>query len=363
MSDIQANHLYKALTKSIAFAGGVIILLWFLYKIAAVVMLLLLAIVIAIVINAPITLLEKKGIKRMWGSIIVLIGIFATLILLGYLILPKISTELTSLINNLPIYAIQISTNISTWFADYPEVQKKLQISEKSILQFIPSIPNVLIGGLNYSLSILGTLLITLFTISMVIYMVTNPRPLLELYISFFTPSQRDNATRALAKTSVMLIGWLKSNIIGGIISGICITIFLSLLNVPGPWVWGAVGFFASLIPKLGFYLMALPPILVSLTISPAKALWVAVFFVSLDEVLGDFIMPKIRSNTMNIHPTSILFLVLAVTSAFGVIGAIMATPLAAFIKAFYEEFYLSRNKLDNIKVEQQIDTIINRSI
>ena len=197
----------------------------------------------------------------------------------------------------------------------------------------------------------------------MVIYMVVQPRPLLEFYMSFFAPSHRDNATRALAKTSVMLIGWLRSNVIGGFISAVCITIFLKLMNVPGPWVWGAVGFFASLIPKLGFYIMAIPPILVALTISPSKALWVAVFFISLDEVLGDFVMPKIRSNTMNIHPTSILFLVLAVTSAFGLIGAIMATPLAAFIKAFFEEFYLSRYKEADNELEKRIDTIIYRNV
>ena len=363
MDNAQAKNLYKALTKSMAFAAGIIIFLWFLYKIAAVVMLLLFAIVLAIVINAPVTWLEKKNIKRTWGSIIVLGIIILMLVSLGWLIIPKISAELSGLINNLPSYANQLSRNIGSWFKDYPEITKKLQSSEYSILQFIPSIPNALIGGLNYSLSIIGTILIILFTMSMVIYMVMQPRPLLELYISFFAPSHRDNAARALAKTSVMLIGWLRSNVIGGFISGICITIFLSIMNVPGPWVWGAVGLFASLIPKLGFYIMALPPILVALTISPMKALWVAVFFVSLDEILGDFIMPKIRSNTMNIHPTSILFLVLAVTSAFGIIGAIMATPLAAFIKAFYEEFYLCRYKEEDVELNRRIDTILYRKL
>jgi putative permease len=363
MDSSQANNLYKALTKSIAFAAGVIIFLWFLFKIAGVVMLLLLAIVLAIVINAPITWLEKKKVKRTWGAIIVLAGILLMLVFLGWLIIPKIISELTSLINNLPAYANQLSQNIASWFDDYPEIREKLLSAENNILQLIPSIPNVLIGGLNYSLSILGTILIFLFTTSMVIYMVMQPRPLLELYLSFFAPSHRDNATRALAKTSVMLIGWLRSNVIGGAISGISITIFLNIMNIPGPWVWGAVGFFASLIPKLGFYIMAIPPILVALTVSPSKALWVAVFFICLDELLGDFVMPKIRSNTMNIHPTSILFLVLAVTSAFGIIGAIMATPLAAFIKAFYEEFYLCQYKQEDEKLEKRIDTIIYRDL
>ncbi len=54
------------------------------------------------------------------------------------------------------------------------------------------------------------------------------------------------------------------------------------------------------------------------LYISPAKALWVTVFFLALDEILGDFIMPKVRSSTMNIHPASINIVLLGMAAAFG---------------------------------------------
>ena len=53
--------------------------------------------------------------------------------------------------------------------------------------------------------------------------------------------------------------------------------------------------------------------------------------------------MPKLRSSTMNIHPMSNLFMLLAGAAAFGLIGALLATPLAAIVKAYYEEFYLKK--------------------
>jgi putative permease len=110
----------------------------------------------------------------------------------------------------------------------------------------------------------------------------------------------------------------------------------------------------------MGFYIMAIPPILVALSVSPSTALWVTIFMLALDEVMGDFVFPKLRSNTMNIHPVSILFILIAMTSAFGITGALLATPLTAIIKAFYEEFAGTDSKDEAI--ENSIDTIIYKN-
>jgi predicted PurR-regulated permease PerM len=106
---------------------------------------------------------------------------------------------------------------------------------------------------------------------------------------------------------------------------------------------------------------MAIPPILVSLSISGATALWVTIFLLGLDEIMGDFVLPKVRSSTMNIHPVSLLFVLLAMGAAFGLIGILMATPLTAIIKAYYEEFYLTRFEEDK-HMKERIDSIIYRN-
>ncbi len=132
-------------------------------------------------------------------------------------------------------------------------------------------------------------------------------------------------------------------------------------MNVPGAFVWGALTLFAELIPRIGFYIMSIPPVIVALAVSPITALWVLIFFLALNEVMGDFVMPKLRSSTMNIHPVSILFLLLAMGAAFGFTGILLATPIAAIIKAYYDEFYLNRIKQDD-RTEKRITDIILRN-
>jgi predicted PurR-regulated permease PerM len=191
--------------------------------------------------------------------------------------------------------------------------------------------------------------------------MVVYPHPLVRFYLSLFPQQHRDNAENALIKTSFMLIGWMRANLIGGAIEGISVVVFLNIMNVPGAWVWGILTLFSQMVQTIGFYIMCIPPVLVALAISPIKALWVLVFYLVMGEILGDFITPKLRSSSMNLHPVTIIFFLLVMGVAFGFTGVVLSTPMAAFMKSFYEEFYLSRLQPD-ASMDERIEAIIYRS-
>ena len=114
-------------------------------------------------------------------------------------------------------------------------------------------------------------------------------------------------------------------------------------MHVPAALVWAALAFFADFIPRIGGYVMALPPVILALTIEPDDRVWVALFYLVSNEIIGDVVAPKIRGATMQMHPVLILFFTLAFALAFGLLGAIVAVPAAAFFSAFYSEFYLKR--------------------
>ena len=72
-------------------------------------------------------------------------------------------------------------------------------------------------------------------------------------------------------------------------------------------------------------------------------AIWVTLFYIVSNEILGSVVAPKIRGATMQLHPVLLIFFTLAFALAFGLLGAIVATPAAAFASAYYSEFYLRR--------------------
>lgn len=106
------------------------------------------------------------------------------------------------------------------------------------MLEYVPSLQKTLVNIGNYSISLIASVLIFILMISLIAYMVIQPRPLVELYLSFFSLANRDKAANALSKSSVMLVGWFNSNVIAGLVNGVSITIFLNLMSVPGALVW-----------------------------------------------------------------------------------------------------------------------------
>ena len=352
------SNLTSSLVKAFSFAIAIVVFIWFLHIAVTAVLLFLLAIVFAVIINSAVAWLEKKKIPRGLATIIVFLLIFLVFGLFSWLLIPTVSLQLKNLMLNMPVYVGKIENMLSAWNTEYFH-SGKAPAHQDGIASNLPSITNALwkIGG--YSLSLLTSVLLFLIFVSLTAYMVIYPRPLLRFYLSLFPLHQRDKAQNAFVKSSFMLIGWMRANLIGGIIEGVCVVVFLSIMNIPGAWVWGVLAFMCQMIPKVGFFILSIPPTLVALAMSPITALWVFVFFLVLDEILGDFIMPRIRSNAMNLHPATIIFFLLVMGAAFGFIGIILSTPIAAFLKSFYEEFYLSALKPDP-KLEQRVDAMIN---
>ncbi len=351
----QSSTLYRALSKAILLAAAIIIGLWVLAKIITAVLILLFAIVLIIIINKPVAKLEARGLKRGLACGIVFGSIVLSLALLFWLVVPRVGEQFNKLLADLPSYLNNFSKQLASLFNDIPGADDKIKEETSQISSWLPSLPQTLMRIGTYSLSFLSGLVVVIIFISMVVYAVINPKPLFELYFLWFPASKRNTAFKAYKDASEMLTGWFKANLIGGGIEAVCTVIFLTIVGVPGAWVWGALALFAELVPKIGFYIMSVPPILVAFSVSPNIALWVAIYFLALNEIIGDFVMPKVRSSTMKLHPVSTLFMVLAMAMAFGFIGALLATPMAAIIKAYYYAFFV-KGEDDNETLKKYVE-------
>src|SRR5688500_18781680 len=106
---------------------------------------------------------------------------------------------------------------------------------------------------------------------------------------------------------------------------------------------------------------MAIPPVLVAFSVGPFTAMWVLLFYILLNQIMGTFIMPRLLSSSMNIHPVSTLFMLLVMGAAFGLIGALLTVPVTAIIKAYYEAFYKINQEKDQM-LEKRINTVIYQS-
>lgn len=298
--------------------------------------------------------LVSKKIPRTAAALLVFLGMLLFLFLIGWLVIPRILEQLSQLVGNLPGYYDNLKNEISGLLKDYPSLQEKL-LSSKGLEEQLPSVVNIATRLGRFSISIISGIFFLIIFFSVVVYMLIKPEPLIETYLYMFSRDKRVRAGRALSRASTMVVGWMYSNLVVGSLEAVLSFIFLSIMGVPGVWVWAGLALFSEMVPKLGLYIMAIPPVLVALSIDPLTALWVLVFYLVLNEIMGDFVSPRIRASTMNLHPVSSLLVMLVMATAFGLIGALVSTPLTAFIKAFYEEFYLADRSDAHIKEQTRV--------
>jgi predicted PurR-regulated permease PerM len=114
-------------------------------------------------------------------------------------------------------------------------------------------------------------------------------------------------------------------------------------------WVYGELGIFEEgrtyaiafgaffgvmeLIPFVGPFLGALPPIIVALFGDPLTAVWVALLFLALQQLEGHVVAPQVFSYTLRINPLLVIFALLFGHELYGLVGALIALPIAATLR------------------------------
>jgi predicted PurR-regulated permease PerM len=88
-----------------------------------------------------------------------------------------------------------------------------------------------------------------------------------------------------------------------------------------------------ELVPYVGPFLGAVPPLLVALFQDPLTALWLAIFFVALQQIEGHIASPLIFGHALRINPLLVIFALLFGGELFGILGALIALPVAAVVR------------------------------
>jgi predicted PurR-regulated permease PerM len=323
-------------------AAGAVVALWFLQKIVIAVLLLFFGAVVAIALSAPVEWFVRRGLSRRWAGPLTLLIFFGAIVLLGALVIPQLTQQVVLLVNELPGFVVRIDGQLAALFARYPELHAYFSGGSGSA-SLAPSATQLFQGLGGISLSLLGAIALIILFFSTVSFIVLDPKPILRAYLGSLPRHALAPGMRAYRRAAHSVIGWTKASLVIGAIQAVAVFIFLSLMHVPGALVWAALAFFADFIPRIGGYVMAAPPILLSLTVGPMTPIWVTLYYLVSNEILGSVVAPKIRGAAMQMHPVLLLFFTLAFALAFGLLGAIVAVPAAAFFQAYYSEFYLKR--------------------
>lgn len=163
-------------------------------------------------------------------------------------------------------------------------------------------------------------------------WLVENAR--LQRYVLAYLPARRRAGARAAWNEIENRLGlWVRGQLILMGAIGLATGVAYTVLGVPGAVLLGLIAAIAEAIPIIGPLLGAIPAILVAATISPELALAVAGVYAVLQLVEGSVLVPIVMRNSIGISPFLVLASLLIGGAAGGLVGALIAVPIAASVE------------------------------
>ena len=143
---------------------------------------------------------------------------------------------------------------------------------------------------------------------------------------------------------------------VGGYVKGqLLVSLIIGTSAGVGLWLLGTFGFLpggdtyailfgswvaaTELIPYLGPWLGAIPPLLYGLVVDPISALWVAILFLAIHQIEGHIVIPNVMAGALRLHPLLVIFGLLAGGEIYGLPGVLVALPTLAASRAIWEFF------------------------
>jgi len=173
------------------------------------------------------------------------------------------------------------------------------------------------------------------------IYFAARPGFYLESMTRIIPPSRRGRIRELNAELGNALRRWLAGRFIAMLVIGIMITIGLALMGVRLAFLLGFIAGILTFVPYLGAVISAIPAILVALLQGPLTALYVVGLFLAAHILEGYILVPWIQERQVSMAPAYLILAQLLGGLIAGVLGVLLATPMAVSITIAIQMLYL----------------------
>ena len=326
-----------------------IVAVWAVAKAAGKVLLLfVIAGLIALILNPAVAFVHRPRVPRGLAVLAVYLAFFLALAGIGFLLANPISHQVQRFTNNLPKLEREANKQLVTWERNLNEsgIHVKIVKPGKTAVQSIfdkfgKSAGKFASFGTALITEIAGAIfnLVLIFVVSvyMLLYGPQIGRLVRRTMPAGDGSKADDYPMLAQRAVSRYVGGQLLFSAIMGISAGVSLYVFGLLGIFPDGSKYAiAFGVFygvAELIPYIGPILGAVPPTLVALFTDPISALWLVVLFIALQQVEGHIVAPQVFGHTLRINPLLVIFALLFGLQLYGVIGALVALPIAAVLR------------------------------
>jgi predicted PurR-regulated permease PerM len=342
----------------------VLAFIWVLYLIRLFVLPFAVGLVLAYLLMPLVAWLERQLPPRnRWSQFrrvtAILISFLLVVIVIGgfiYLVVSAVINAASNLVNNTPVIIEESITRVQDWFnklmAGLPpawqeEVNKDLvnigvslgDWLRNSITQWVANIP----GAFKV---ILGFAVVPFF----LFYILKDSASMKRSLVAGLPASVSRHGRNVINIVEKVMGRYIRAQLMLGLIVGYFTYIGLLLLGVTYPLSLALLAGIMEMVPTLGPWISGIIAVVVTLALTPEKAIWVALLFLGIQLVENTLLVPKVQSAYLRIHPAIMIVLLVFGAYVAGFWGIVLVGPLVATLIEIFR--YIRDHYKTNLNME-----------
>jgi predicted PurR-regulated permease PerM len=307
----------------------------------------LVAFLIAYLVEPLVDRLERNRLFPRWLSV----AVTMLLIVLFFVVGVVLATEILSQVALLPGVVAPFLTDLPArlealtpaWLAPFlgdntTSVQTFFQQQQDAIIFWLQGRARSFVRGIGVFFGGLGQGVVILFLTA---FMISSYSAIQQSIYRFFPPRNRAFVEDLSSKLDKSVGGYVRAQVLRAFIVGIVLWIVFLIIGVPKAAALAFVSAILNPIPYLGPSLATIPAVLSALTVSWQAALITLIACIVIQVLDGNVLQTLLLSQTVSLHPVTVLVSLLAGGSLFGFWGILLSIPIAAFLQLLYSDYYL----------------------
>jgi predicted PurR-regulated permease PerM len=306
----------------------------------SVIVLIVVALFLAVGLNPVVEALQRRGMGRRSSISIVFAGVIVFFVLFGLAIVPPVGQESSEFVKAFPGYINELLANptIRQLDADY-QLLTRLQSYITS-----DALSSTVAGGiLGAGAVVLGAFFSGITLLVLTLYFLGS-LPTIKEYLFHLVPTSRRARTQAIGDKILDSIGgYVAGNVLISVIAGVLSYVFLSIAGAKYALALALVIAVTDLIPLVGATIGAVVVTAVGLLQSLPLGIACAIFFVVYQQIENYVIYPRVMKRSVDVAPAVTVIAALFGGALLGIVGALLAIPIAAAISLIIREVVMPR--------------------
>jgi predicted PurR-regulated permease PerM len=306
--------------------------LWIFISLLPVVLVLVMALMIVGTLGPAVEWLEQRGVRRDAGIAIVFTVLFVSTVLIFALTIPELVNQARSLIGMEPA----LRERLAEWFARSP-LTANLADAMRNV-QYDALVKSSAAAVLTFSTRVVEGVAYGIGAIFLALYMMVDRDRLRGALFALVPRTHHIRLSRILVNLETIVGGYIRGQAITCALMAVFMFVLLTACGIPNALVIAVFGGLADVLPYIGIFLTMGPAVAAALPFGPVIALVVFVLMFAYEEFESRVLVPVVYGRALRLPSSVVLFSLIAGATLLGIIGALLALPVAAAILMLIDE-------------------------